>query len=75
MGHRVADGLDTRWSEDNADRSAKYAAELITLAPDMVLASGCRMKHRIQFLRRRREFITLLGARRWSFAICATHYC
>jgi putative tryptophan/tyrosine transport system substrate-binding protein len=32
--------IDTRWSEDNADRSAKYAAELVTLAPDMVLASG-----------------------------------
>jgi putative ABC transport system substrate-binding protein len=32
--------IDTRWSEDNADRSAKYAAELVTLAPDIVLASG-----------------------------------
>jgi len=32
--------IDTRWSEDNADRSAKYAAELVTLAPDMALASG-----------------------------------
>jgi putative ABC transport system substrate-binding protein len=32
--------IDTRWSEDNADRSAKYAAELVTLAPDVVLASG-----------------------------------
>src|SRR5262245_47507123 len=32
--------IDTRWSEDNADRSAKYAAELIALAPDIILASG-----------------------------------
>jgi ABC-type uncharacterized transport system substrate-binding protein len=32
--------IDTRWSEDNADRSAKYAAELVTLAPDIVLTSG-----------------------------------
>jgi putative tryptophan/tyrosine transport system substrate-binding protein len=32
--------IDTRWSEDNADRSAKYAAELVALAPDTILASG-----------------------------------
>src|SRR5262247_2409057 len=32
--------IDTRWSEDNADRSAKYAAELVALTPDIVLASG-----------------------------------
>src|SRR5262249_50293917 len=33
-------GIDTRWSEDNADRSAKYAAELLALTPDVILASG-----------------------------------
>src|SRR5262249_2908679 len=32
--------IDSRWSEDNADRSAKYAAELVALAPDIILASG-----------------------------------
>jgi hypothetical protein len=32
--------IDTRWSEDNADRSAKYAAELLGLTPDIILASG-----------------------------------
>src|SRR5262249_46938987 len=32
--------IDTRWSEDNADQSAKYAAELVALAPDIILASG-----------------------------------
>jgi putative ABC transport system substrate-binding protein len=32
--------IDTRWSEDNADRSAKYAGELVALAPDIILASG-----------------------------------
>ena len=32
--------IDTRWSEDNADRSAKYAAELVALTPDIILASG-----------------------------------
>jgi ABC-type uncharacterized transport system substrate-binding protein len=32
--------IDTRWSEDNADRSAKYAAELLALTPDVILASG-----------------------------------
>jgi putative ABC transport system substrate-binding protein len=32
--------IDTRWSEDNADRSAKHAAELLALTPDIILASG-----------------------------------
>src|SRR5258707_92912 len=32
--------IDTRWSEDNADQSAKYAAELLALTPDVILASG-----------------------------------
>jgi putative tryptophan/tyrosine transport system substrate-binding protein len=32
--------IETRWSEDNADRTAKYAAELVALAPDIILASG-----------------------------------
>src|SRR5262245_12102460 len=32
--------IDTRWSENNADRSAKYAAELLTLTPDISVASG-----------------------------------
>jgi putative tryptophan/tyrosine transport system substrate-binding protein len=38
IGHNVR--IDTRWSADNADQSAKYAAELVALAPDIVLASG-----------------------------------
>ena len=32
--------IDTRWSEDDADRSAKSAAELVALVPDIILASG-----------------------------------
>jgi putative tryptophan/tyrosine transport system substrate-binding protein len=32
--------IETRWSEDNADQSVKHAAELVALAPDIVLASG-----------------------------------
>jgi len=32
--------IDTRWSEGDADRSRRYAAELIALAPDVILASG-----------------------------------
>jgi putative tryptophan/tyrosine transport system substrate-binding protein len=32
--------IDTRWGEDDADRERKYAAELVGLAPDIVLASG-----------------------------------
>jgi len=32
--------IDTRWSENRADQSAKSAAELVALAPDITLASG-----------------------------------
>ena len=32
--------LETRWGEDDAELERKYAAELIALAPDAVLASG-----------------------------------
>jgi putative ABC transport system substrate-binding protein len=38
IGRKVR--LETRWSEDNADQSVKHAAELVALAPDIVLASG-----------------------------------
>jgi putative tryptophan/tyrosine transport system substrate-binding protein len=32
--------IDTRWGEDKIDLEQKYAAELLALAPDIVLASG-----------------------------------
>jgi putative ABC transport system substrate-binding protein len=32
--------FDIRWGENDADRERKYAAELVALAPDVVLASG-----------------------------------
>jgi putative tryptophan/tyrosine transport system substrate-binding protein len=32
--------IDTRWAAGDADRFRRYAAELIALAPDVVLASG-----------------------------------
>jgi putative ABC transport system substrate-binding protein len=32
--------IDTRWGEGDADREHKYAAELIALAPEVILASG-----------------------------------
>ena len=32
--------IDTRWSAGNADDIRKYAAELVALAPDVILASG-----------------------------------
>jgi putative ABC transport system substrate-binding protein len=32
--------IDTRWTEDNADQTVKHAAELVALAPDIILASG-----------------------------------
>jgi putative tryptophan/tyrosine transport system substrate-binding protein len=32
--------IDQRWSAGDADRSRKYAAELVALGPDVILASG-----------------------------------
>ena len=32
--------IDTRWSENDVDLDRKYAAELVALAPDVILASG-----------------------------------
>ena len=32
--------IDIRWGADNADRTRGYAAELVALAPDVILASG-----------------------------------
>src|SRR5262245_46618401 len=31
---------DTRWGENDVDRERQYALELVTLAPDVLLASG-----------------------------------
>ena len=32
--------IDTRWGAGDADRYRSYAAELVALAPDVILASG-----------------------------------
>jgi len=32
--------IETRWGASDADRIRKYAAELVTLAPDVILAAG-----------------------------------
>src|SRR4029077_10704992 len=32
--------IDTRWSAGNAEDTRKYAAELVALAPEVILASG-----------------------------------
>jgi ABC-type uncharacterized transport system substrate-binding protein len=32
--------IDTRWSAGNADNLRKYAAELVALAPDVIMANG-----------------------------------
>jgi putative tryptophan/tyrosine transport system substrate-binding protein len=37
-GHNVR--IDTRWGAANADDIRKYAAELVALAPDVILAAG-----------------------------------
>jgi putative ABC transport system substrate-binding protein len=37
-GHNMR--IDYRWGAVDADRSRRYAAELVALAPDVILASG-----------------------------------
>src|ERR1700692_2441630 len=32
--------IDIRWGENDADRDRNYAAELVALAPDVILAAG-----------------------------------
>jgi hypothetical protein len=32
--------IDTRWGENDVDRGNRYAAELVALAPDIILGSG-----------------------------------
>jgi putative ABC transport system substrate-binding protein len=32
--------IDTRWSPDDVERTRQYAAELVALSPDVILASG-----------------------------------
>src|SRR5262249_43437307 len=32
--------IETRWGEDDVEREREYAAELVALAPDVILASG-----------------------------------
>src|SRR5512135_2195352 len=32
--------IDTRWAAGNADDARKHAAELVALAPDVILATG-----------------------------------
>src|SRR5215831_15367717 len=42
MGWAVGSNLlvDTRWGAGDAERNRKYAAELLALAPDVVVANG-----------------------------------
>jgi ABC-type uncharacterized transport system substrate-binding protein len=40
--------MDNRWSGGDAERARKYAAELVALAPDVILAAGGRMLSPLQ---------------------------
>src|SRR6476659_5493621 len=42
--------IDYRWGAGDADRIRKFAAELIVLAPDVILSAG-RQYHRLRFIR------------------------
>jgi putative tryptophan/tyrosine transport system substrate-binding protein len=44
--------IDIRWGEDNIDLERKYAAELVALAPDVILASGTMSVSALQGLSR-----------------------
>ena len=45
--------LDIRWGEDKTDLQRKYAAELVALAPDVILASGTMNVTEVQALSRK----------------------
>jgi putative ABC transport system substrate-binding protein len=40
--------MDNRWTGGDAERARKYAAELVALAPDVILAAGGRMLSPLQ---------------------------
>src|SRR5205809_7916476 len=45
--------IDTRWGVDDVDRARRYTAELVALAPDVILAvSGATMSALLQATRR-----------------------
>ena len=44
--------IDTRWGENNADLVRKYTAELVSLAPDVILAVGTLGAMAVQHLTR-----------------------
>jgi ABC-type uncharacterized transport system substrate-binding protein len=44
--------IDIRWGEDKIDLEHKYAAELVALAPDVILASGTMSVSALQALSR-----------------------
>jgi putative tryptophan/tyrosine transport system substrate-binding protein len=44
--------IDIRWGEDQADLERKYAAELVALAPEVILASGTMSVAALQALSR-----------------------
>jgi len=44
--------IDTRWGENNADLVRKYAAELVSLAPDVIVAVGTLGAMAVQHLTR-----------------------
>jgi putative ABC transport system substrate-binding protein len=43
--------IDYRWGADNADNTRKYAAELIALAPDVILAAGTTVEQLLRATR------------------------
>jgi putative ABC transport system substrate-binding protein len=44
--------IDIRWGEDDIDHERKYAAELVALAPEVVLASGTLSEAALQRINR-----------------------
>ena len=55
--------IDVRWGANDVDRDRRYAAELVALAPDVILASGTLSVAALQHVSRTLPIVFVAGLR------------